>query len=704
MQRRYTTLTAMGAGVVMLFAFIPAATATDNPLNLPPDDAPPIATATVVYDMIFPIVGTVNYTDTFGACRSGCSRTHQGIDMLAAKMTPIVAVADGIVGWMHNDQGGNCCAMALNHDDGWETYYIHMNNDTFGTDDGQGWGFAEGIESGAHVTAGQLIGWVGDSGNAESAPSHLHFELHKPNGAVINPYPSLQVATVLSAPGVEVSPRGCDFNGDGYHDLTIGTPGEDLGTGGIRTDAGSVTVLYGSAGGVSTDGAEMWHYNQPGVTGGLRSDARFGAATACGDFDDDGYDDLVIGAPGRIVNQIDGGGAVTVLEGSAGGLQATGSNLWHLGKPGVVQKPDSAARFGSALVSGDFNADGYDDVAVGAPNKLRNTKEGAGIVVVLLGSAAGIDGTSTFLADGIGALPGNPETSDGFGASLATADFDSDGRDDLVIGIPNESGNVNAGTGEVIIVPGGDDVFDKSRARRLFAPAAGWVTTATGHFGAALATGDLNGDDIPDLVVAAPGDIANGTDAGSIRVFNGGGTQLVRSSNSVEISQASSGVPGSAASGTMLGAALVIGDFNADGYDDIAIGVPFATISGEAGAGSVVTIEGSNSGLDTASAELLHQNNLQVFWNATADTWFGSYLASGDYADVGGASLAIGVPGQLVGLNEDAGAVHVVYGGLGGLSLTGVDAWRENLSTVPGKAEPNDGLGVLGSGAGLQTP
>ena len=84
--------------------------------------------------MYFPVVGENYYTDTFGAPRSG-GRTHQGVDIMADKMTPVIAVASGTVGWMHNEQGGDCCAMELKHDDGWVSWYIHLNNDTPGTDD-----------------------------------------------------------------------------------------------------------------------------------------------------------------------------------------------------------------------------------------------------------------------------------------------------------------------------------------------------------------------------------------------------------------------------------------------------------------------------------------------------------------------------------------------------------------------------------------
>ena len=155
--------------------------------------------ATETRPIVFPVAGPNHYSDTFGAPRSG-GRTHEGIDIMSDKMTPIIAAADGTVGWMQDEQGGNCCAMALNHDDGWASWYIHMNNDTPGTDDGQGWGFAPGITSGVHVNAGQLIGWVGDSGNAEWTASHLHFELHMPDGTPINPYPSLVAAESGSSP------------------------------------------------------------------------------------------------------------------------------------------------------------------------------------------------------------------------------------------------------------------------------------------------------------------------------------------------------------------------------------------------------------------------------------------------------------------------------------------------------------------------
>jgi hypothetical protein len=149
-----------------------------------------------VYDMVFPLIGDNHYTDTFSAPRSG-ERTHEGTDIVADKMIPVVAAASGNVRWI----GNTCCYFALRHDDGWESWYIHLNNDTPGTDDGNGWGLAPGIVPGARVEAGELVGWVGDSGNAEWTVSHLHFDLRTPDGTAINSDPHLLQATVLDAPG-----------------------------------------------------------------------------------------------------------------------------------------------------------------------------------------------------------------------------------------------------------------------------------------------------------------------------------------------------------------------------------------------------------------------------------------------------------------------------------------------------------------------
>ncbi len=155
--------------------------------------APPAQAATFDPNaIVFPVLGENHYSDTFDECRgTRCSRRHRATDIMAAKGVPVVAAAEGYVQWI----GSECCLLKIDHGGGWATQYIHLNNDTQNpdgsySDDGKAWGIAPGIYRGAHVKAGQLIGWVGDSGNAEWTSPHLHFEIWK-DGSRINPYPYL---------------------------------------------------------------------------------------------------------------------------------------------------------------------------------------------------------------------------------------------------------------------------------------------------------------------------------------------------------------------------------------------------------------------------------------------------------------------------------------------------------------------------------
>lgn len=141
----------------------------------------------------------VDFRDTWGARRSG-GRRHKGTDILSPRGTPIVAVAPGTVKLMGKQRLSGYW-IKIEHGDGWVTTYMHLNNDTPGTDDGRGShnaAFAPGLEVGDRVEAGQLIGWVGDSGNAERTTTHTHFEL-KHGDTKLNPFPYLAAAWHMTA-------------------------------------------------------------------------------------------------------------------------------------------------------------------------------------------------------------------------------------------------------------------------------------------------------------------------------------------------------------------------------------------------------------------------------------------------------------------------------------------------------------------------
>jgi murein DD-endopeptidase MepM/ murein hydrolase activator NlpD len=163
------------------------------------DGAPASMIRWDLLEIVFPIVGKTRFSNDWQAPRAD-HRKHAGNDLLAKKMSPVVAIADGEVVWVRAKKGSGCCYLSIRHESqgiSFESRYVHLNNDTPGTDDGRGIGIAKGIKKGSKVLAGQLIGWVGDSGNAESTSPHLHFELRDEYHRPVNPYPILARAARL---------------------------------------------------------------------------------------------------------------------------------------------------------------------------------------------------------------------------------------------------------------------------------------------------------------------------------------------------------------------------------------------------------------------------------------------------------------------------------------------------------------------------
>jgi len=136
--------------------------------------------------------GETEYVSSWGAPRSG-GRGHTGTDLMSPRGLEVVAAADGYVETLRNGNRSGYY-IRLSHDDGaWETWYMHLNNDSPGSDDGRGGAeaaYAQGLAVGDFVKAGQVIGYVGDSGNAEWTSPHTHFELHIDDHKV-DPYPYL---------------------------------------------------------------------------------------------------------------------------------------------------------------------------------------------------------------------------------------------------------------------------------------------------------------------------------------------------------------------------------------------------------------------------------------------------------------------------------------------------------------------------------
>lgn len=521
-----------------------------------------------------------------------------------------------------------------------------------------------------------------------------------------------------------------DFNGDGFGDLAIGMPRENLQNNSVQ-DAGAVVVIYGTSTGLNAaDGSgvpvsQFWSQGAAGVPGSPEANDLFGSALAAGDFNGDGFSDLAIGVPGEDV-RISGAdfpntGGVNVIYGSANGLSATDPatppQFWSVGNfdfvfNGIETLSHDDSHFGAALAWGDFDHDGFGDLAIGIPDQDFclpvfggcDFIPSAGAVVIIHGSSTGLTSSvSQFWSQG--PLQDGRENDDHFGATLAGGDFNGDGFSDLAVGVPSENIGSIADAGAVNVIYGSSGGLTTSGNQFWNKDSTGIIDFAASgqQFGRALATGDFNGDGKTDLAVGVPfHKLGLASGAGSVNVIYGSSNRLAATGNQIltqgELFISTVEAP---EAGDNFGLALAAGDFNGDGKADLAIGVPNEDVKSAlvtnlpvVDAGEVNVVYGSSTGLSRTAgpgAQIWHQEKLGA--GLEAGDRFGSALTAWNFGRnhlvrvpfpprlVATADLAIGVPFEDVlapGSTDptqqvaDAGAVHVIYGSVvGGLSVSG---------------------------------
>jgi hypothetical protein len=361
--------------------------------------------------------------------------------------------------------------------------------------------------------------------------------------------------------GTSVDTAG-DVNGDGYDDIIIGADYYDNPGPAPVTDGGKIFVYYGSASGLSTTADWTAESDQ------VQSYFGWEVSTA-GDVNNDGYDDIIVGAIGYDSMAVADVGAAYVYYGSATGLGPNGT-LTNADWSAVGTQANEG--FGNTVdTARDVNGDGYSDVIVGAPF-YSSTEAQEGSAFVYHGSASGLSTTANWTAE-------SNQAGAQFGTSVRSAgDVNGDGYSDVIIG----AWNYNATRGGAFVYHGSATGLGPSGT-----PAnADWSAIGGVNYalGTAVSTaGDVNGDGYSDVIVGAPGD--GDTLTGWAYVYYGSASGL---STTADWTQA--GVN----TGDNYGFAVsTAGDVNGDGFSDVIIGANYYD-NGQTDEGAAYLYYGSN--------------------------------------------------------------------------------------------------------------
>ncbi|MBE5314468.1 MAG: FG-GAP repeat protein [Xanthomonadales bacterium] len=474
-----------------------------------------------------------------------------------------------------------------------------------------------------------------------------------------------------SVPGFGEAMAVGDFNCDGIEDLAIGAPDANANN---VVQSGQIVIAYGSAQGLRSNDGIGLSQSSPNMPGGSEVGDYFGWALAAGDLTNDGCDDLAVGTPGESFDEallpplgVTSAGSVTLVRGRLGG--ATGQGALNVPSEadfafGGGTLVGEGMNYGEALaIANIFSASGTSsELIVGAPGVDLACSfycvDSNVIEVRAARNFAPLERRVGYVLPSMQYILPLPSTVR-FGGALAAGNFDGDGLPDVAIGVPNDppdrSGAVEVLYGGLPPLGSGGRVYFKQSASGI--PG---LDDPGDRFGSVLAAGDFDGDGDSDLVIGIPEKQSSASLRSGALIIRAGRSDGVNGFGiSSNWTNPDVGLPNAASD--RFAQSLAVGDFNGDGFDDLAAGAPGVNTSGVSNSGALVVLYGSASGIELTGRQIWHKGSTGIPGELGVDEEFGAGLAAGDFNDDGVDDLVVAIPQQILGTTP-RGGVLVIYG------------------------------------------
>jgi hypothetical protein len=385
------------------------------------------------------------------------------------------------------------------------------------------------------------------------------------------------------------------------------------------------------------------------------------------DFNGDGHADVALGDPYGKVGSLTSAGFVTVVYGSASGANTAKKQVISQNTSGVPGSAEKSDHFGYSLTSFDYDQDGYADLIVGTPDEDTTSGTNAGSETILWGSKSGLTGSGSQTM----AEPVSPGANHRFGFSMTSGDFDGDGVTDWVDTSPGDAWFWAFTSGTALRATG--RTFHPAARKHTVGTKARLRAAATTSLDSLVPTaGDVNGDGRTDLVIGYHNPNVDPKYQQGFDVW----TDLNQDYPTTEVPT------------TLAG--LAVGDFDGDGYADVAAGA-----AGDDGREhSHLVVFTGDATVSMTNSYLINQETAGVPGATALGDKFGASLSAGDVNKDGKADLAVGLPGRTIGGKARAGEAILLYGGASGLTGTGSQAVSQDTASVPGTAETDDAFGT----------